>query len=370
MPRLLFRCKIAAMIVGAAMIANFPINAWSQQPQWKNNGGIVLSISTPENNTYVSINAGSIALVATASDNDCFRYYDGPWYPYSDDVSSGDDPNNYHIWWTLSGDGELTDMYGGSGAYTPPGYSAGNDLRSATIIAHADDFNRGSDTNGYDDGPAQQSRTIKIWQVSLTKQQSGTEDASYNGSSAPAYKGGIDLGYKQHGDIVNVDGGGTGKVEFFCLNTQIQGAMSEDSNVPTGNFEWRQEIMGEVKVIEQGGSWAVYQQHSTWTDDSPISGYADGNSQDTDQYGNPDVNKIFMRDSPGAGTGIFNDEWDPYIGINIDFSFRNWVVFGGVIVSDNPGELNNLTWSMQKEISRPSLTPPNNKWANTIYQDR
>ena len=138
---------------------------------------ISVNISSPADNTYVPINHGQ-SLQASAVDWDCERYRDpgeqwSAWYTYYDDVTTGNTSSDYHMWWTKM-DGTFTDMYGTTATWIAPDYSAGNNVRNVAVTAHANDYNRGSDTSGYNDTGREDFITLKVWQVTVTAKQSSS----------------------------------------------------------------------------------------------------------------------------------------------------------------------------------------------------
>lgn len=352
---LLFQRKIAVLVLAMAVTCQFPNAVRAVGPEdaeeWKNNGDITVTVTSPADNTYRSINSGSLNLAASASDSDCYRVAT-TWYPYSDEVNSGDDASSYHIWWTKSGDGDLPDMYGGSGSYTAPGYSSGNNLRTVTISAHADDFNRSGDTYGYGDTAKQKNRTVKIWQVALSEMRTGDESSNFNGTSFDAASGGKKLGQLSWGDTVNVKSTGTtGICNLFGDGVQIKGVVSTDSNIPTSTFYWYQQMKGITKHSIDGSTWVTpYDENdANYVDDSvqPWDGNVDNDrdTRNTEAGGNPDVDEIFLRDPPGfnAGTDNKNTNW---LMLYRDKTYKTHVKYGGNIVS------NYIEWDHDLSISR------------------
>lgn len=129
---------------------------------WDVGDPISVTVTAPDDDFWVWINS-TLNVTASASDIDRYRCdeYSYEWYSYSDEVSSGETAQDHHIWWTCS-EGSFTDEYGPSATYLAPDYVAGNDDRDVTITAHADDFNRGTDVLGFNDGAGLQAKDGKV----------------------------------------------------------------------------------------------------------------------------------------------------------------------------------------------------------------
>ena len=130
----------------------------SPESEWSADTGIVVTITSPsDDSTKMYINE-TLDCSATASDTDKYSNDGGhTWYTYSDDVSSGTSSADYHIWWTTN-IGSFTELYGPSTTYIAPDYSDGAGIRTADIAAHADDVNCGTDVLGADNAPGQAAR--------------------------------------------------------------------------------------------------------------------------------------------------------------------------------------------------------------------
>jgi len=304
-----------------------------QAEEWASPGGIQVNVLSPANNSYVTINSET-TLTGEAHDPDCYRV-GTEWYACDDDVTSGDASSDYHMWWVKhSGDGTLTDTYGTSATYSAPDYSAGNNVRDVVIRLHADDFNRGTDTYGYDDDYNPETDyavvTLKVWQVVVTVSQAGNSSANYDGTDAPATHGGTDLGWV----IPGTPAGATG----YHGNTQITGTIPAGVPTMTG-FTWRSQDTGVARRKVSGGAWGDLINHANWTDDNPGAIYQDQDSRHPNTTG-PNVREIFMVDAPGFTAGATNDAKiaapDNWTDVNFNFDFRSWVELGGVRVSNQP----------------------------------
>lgn len=295
--------------------------------EWAAKTPISINITAPANNTYVPINHTK-SLTATASDTDCYRV-GTTWYNYSDDVTSGNSSTDYHVWWTAS-TGSFTDMYGTSATYQAPGYSAGNNVRDVTITAHADDFNRGSDTYGYNDTAKQKNITLKVWQVTITIQQNGNINANNDSAQSPAY-GDPTLGWIIPGTPAAATG--------YHGNTQVTGSIPEGPGVTTG-YQWYQFKKGLKRIKISDGAWQNIYNQATWELDFDTSyGFLDADSRHPNTTGT-DVRQIFALDGPGFVAGATNDaligapnnltDW------NFDMDYRPKVNLNNILISNEP----------------------------------
>lgn len=317
---------VAICLIPSIVLAVGPEDA----DEWAVGSAISASITSPATNTYLPINHTK-SLTATASDVDCYRVEE-TWYSYSDDVTSGNAPSDYHIFWTASVGG-FYDECGTSASYYAPDYSAGNNVRNATITATAYDFNRSPDTYGYADGSDSDQITLKVWQVTVTKKQTGSRSTNNDCSGTlPTLLGGNTLGWVSHGTPTGCTG--------YYGKTELKGTIPSD--VPTvSGFAWIQDTKGVIrfKTLASIPNWVTpyFQDTSTWADDSPFAIWQDGDSRHPNTTGT-DVNEIFMLDAPGFDAWASNNAniAAPVNGraLNYDLDFRSYVKLGGVRVSN------------------------------------
>lgn len=307
---------------------------WENDDEAINNGAIDVDIIYPPDDTYVTIN-GEKGLACTASDPDCERNKpDGgawsDWYPISDDVTSGNTSSNYHILWTFTGDGEILDedKYYTSSLYTAPDYSEGNDVRDVTITATADDIDRGNESptnKGYKESDANDSITLKIWQVTVTAQQSGTTSTNYDGTAMPQYYGDTDLGW-----ITPNDPNAAG----YHGNTQIKGSIPSGPNVQTG-YSWSQYFKGYARYKVNGGSWVYDPNEPDWKEDGTALTDCDSRHPNG---GGTDVREIFTLDAPGFTAGYDNNDYigNPHNWTDAEnkLDFKTYVNYGGNRISN------------------------------------
>lgn len=67
---------------------------------------------------------------------------DGVWRDLYNDMATGNTKLNYHMSWSLSGDGELSTEYGPATTYNAPDYSADSDVRDVTLTVTVDEVDR------------------------------------------------------------------------------------------------------------------------------------------------------------------------------------------------------------------------------------
>ena len=308
--------------------------------EWQNNGAISVNITSPASETYVPINMFT-ELHATANDPDCERRKQDSdpwtdWYAINDDVSSGDTVNNYHIWWTCTGDGEILDgyEYGPMSYYESPDYSAGNNVRAIDIVAHADDFDRGNEnpTNkGYKESAGSNSICLNVWQITVETQQSGTTSTNYDGPAMPESRGDTELGWITPCTLDNKAG--------YYGNTQIKGSIPSGPNVKTG-YCWFQDSWSYARYKVQGNSNWVYDigPQTEWTEDM-LPDYARKDEDSRHPNGSGiDVREIFALDAPGFYAGYTDatridapDNWTDY---ELDANLKAYVYLGPVRVSN------------------------------------
>lgn len=273
-------------------------------------------------------------------------------------------------------------QYGTSVTYVAPDYGNAGD---ETITCTAYDHDRESDwedTNGWDDsgspdssanneGNASANVTVKVWQVTLDAKQNGTESSNCNALPFPHEFGGLTLGEVDHGQTVQEEGAVApytpfnGDVLGFSTSTEIWGERSSPySSLPDYTFSWFQKKTGTNKGTTDGENWGIdgTPDNDAWDGPHPIpsAGHVDGDTRDTQQGGNPDVNKIFHRDAPGASFGPTNDG-GAAIGYNRNYTFKNWVEYAGIRVS------NEKTWNLQMECNRPDT---DSTWSRATYTSR
>jgi len=334
----------------------------------------------PAPDNYVPINHTRY-LKATAFDKDCWRADENDtWHPYDDDVTSGDTETNHHMWWTVpAGSGKLTAAYGPSATYVAPTYSffrwLTNGVSNVTVNVFAVDYNRGAGekskdpTTGFPDAQAGASIVLKVWQVEVTAQQSGTLSKNYSGEHKwPVELGGEKLGWIAHG----VPQGSQG----YFGGTQITGNIPDGPGVTTG-YHWYQRTQGVSKYkVKNNDEWTEEDDGDDGEADpeDPDNWYTDINTQDPDddysckdedsldKHG-IDVRQIFLLDNPGILTGANNDvniadspfiamkdkcNWTDY---DHDTTYQTWVTFGDKRVS------NRRKWGVKF-----TLEVQNDKW--------
>ncbi|MHC4693589.1 MAG: hypothetical protein ACYS67_12680 [Planctomycetota bacterium] len=326
------------------------------QYEWKDDESIEVEITSPDDDTYVPINHTQ-SLSATASDPDCQRHKnDGDtewsdWYPIDDEVTSGNDSNDYHMWWEVSGGGEIVDeaphtMYGTSALYQAPDYEAGSDVRDVTVTAKADDFNRGDETptnRGYGDSQQEDSITLKVWQVTVTVSQSGSvsgnnDTVGYGDPNKPyGDEGGDKLGWVEFNEP-------NGCV-FDGHNTEPKGSVpsgikdSSNNDIVDG-FVWKQDMKGisRIKTTTSDPNWVTpyLENDSNWVPDNPGSSWYDGDCRHPNGSSGENVHEIFMLDGPGLRVGTGNNAniaagWRT---LERDKQYRSFVHYGGERVSN------------------------------------
>lgn len=319
-----------------------PDNAWRTKDKDGNAAPIAVSITAPTAAArtgsplahYVPINH-TFALTASASDTDSYckptdKGGDGQWYNYGDDVTSGTDAADHHLWWTVtSGDGSFPEVsrYGVSGTYVAPDYHAGSALRTAKVQARAQDYQRTGDNLG-DDADSQGNSaefTLKVWQVTVTVHQNGQKSANNDATTAPATHGGADLGWVVPGAPAGAEG--------YHGNTEVKGTIPAGPGVTTG-YAWINEKKGFTRIKVNGGAWNKIADHPAWTDDSPYAMYQDQDSR----HGGNDVREIFMVDAPGFIAGATNDNRigapDNWTDLERDMDYKSHVNLGGTRVSN------------------------------------
>lgn len=308
---------IGLLFVRAAVLAVGPEDA----EEWDAKTPISVSITSPADNTYVPINHTQ-TLTATATDIDCYRV-GTTWYDYGDDVTSGDQSTDFHVWWTATA-GIMTDMYGTAATFLAPDYSAGNDVRDVVVSAHADDVNRGDDTYGDSTETSQQQNlTLKVWQVTVTVSQAGTKSVNNDADALPVTHGGTTHGWIIPGTPVGATG--------YAANTEIMGSIPEGPGVQTG-FVWESFRKGIAK-FRSGGVWTDLDNTPNWADDSPED-YYDVDSR----HGGTDERQIFMQDAPIFHAGATNDAgiaagWTDF---SYQYDFKSRVMYGGIRISNEP----------------------------------
>jgi len=323
-----------AAIVAASLLVLYPKLSLAVSPsdadEWAAKDPITVTI-TSATNTYLAINKTK-SLSATATDPDCYRV-DSTWYNYSDQVTSGNNSTDYHIWWTAS-EGTFPDMYGTSATYEAPDYAAGSSVRNVTVTAHADDFDRGDETPtdaGYAESADTDSITVKVWQIHVGGHIFGTTDSSYDGTPVPTAFGGTDLGWI----TPNNPAGATG---YHC-NTELYGSIPSAISTTSG-FNWYNYKQGIVrhKTNASEPNWATpydYNHPSSYEFDfGPAYSYLDADPRHPNTTGT-NVHKIFAMDAPGAIVGLTNDAGiPPWTYLDFEMFFKAWVEMGGVRVSN------------------------------------
>lgn len=133
---------------------------------------------------------------------------------------------------------------------------------------------------------------MKVWQITLTKQQSETRDEHYKGSGLVARAGGTTLGWT----IPGTPEGATG----YHANTQITGAIPKKPGKPD-DYLWWQDVTGEAWYTVDGKKEVRLKKNRNRDFDF---GYW---LLGTDSRDNPDDRKIFALDSPGINAGVNNN---------------------------------------------------------------
>lgn len=279
---------------------------------------------------YTPINQ-IVDMFASASDTDSYclpadEGGDGIWYNYSDDVRSGFSAADHHLLWTISsGGGEFVDSnrYGFLASYRAPDYSHGNNLRTVRVKVEADDYQRAGDNLGDpNDSGKDDSIELKIWQVTVSFRQSGTNSPN-NNVQAPIHTGGANLGWVTPG----TPPGNTG----YNGNTEIKGTIPAGPGVVTGYY-WVNEKKGFTRRKVNGGDWVNVLGSTVWTGDSPHHLFQDRDSR----HGGVDVREIFMVDSPGFEAGASNDFGidQGWTDVERDMNFRAHVKLGDTRISN------------------------------------
>ena len=330
------------IIVVALITISFSHSACSveYEYQWGQVGEIDVDLYGPEDGTYVPINFPKY-LFAVASDLDCYRWREvgtsqwTEWYTYYDAVQLGNTSSDYYMWWTADM-GIYTDMYGTQANWTAPDYSSGNNVRDVTVTAHANDYNRGSDTFGYNDTGREDWITLKVWQVAVTANQSNSISTyndcyGYQGPPDiyPTWKAKRTLGWIYHNTPTGAEG--------YFGKTELQGTVP--TGVPTvSGFDWKSEVMGvyrhKTTSSDPDWVWPYDVRYVNWEPDSPESSFSDEDCRHPN--GGTNVHEIFMLDGPGLRTYANNDYAiaSGWCRIDFDFVFRSYVKIGGYRVSN------------------------------------
>jgi len=309
---------VALSSVCPAVLAVGPEDA----EQWNVKGSITVSITSPANNTYVPINHTQV-LTASASDPDCYRV-GTTWYDYSDDVTSGETWEDYHMDWGAA-EGYFTEMYGTSATYLAPDYSAGYNVRDVYVCVQADDYNRGTDTFGANDPGDAAEMHLKVWQVTVTVSQVHSQSPNNDADDLLTIWGGT-----THGWIIpGTPAGATG----YHGNTEITGSIPEGPGVTTG-YTWAHFRKG-IGKYQDGGGWHDLDNTPNWVADGPY-GYYDVDSRHPN--GVTDVRQIFMQDPPGATVGASNDDGIAagWTDLSFQYDFKSRVMYGGIRISNEP----------------------------------
>jgi len=326
------------IILAAVITIGFSHSALSveYEYQWGQVGEIDVDLYGPEDGTYVPINTSKY-LGALASDEDCYRYREvgtsqwSEWYTYWDVVQYGNTSSDYHMWWEAE-DGEFEDMYGSQALWTAPDYS-GSGIRNVTVTVHADDFNRGTDTFGYNDGSRSDSINLKVWEVEVSARQSGTKSSNNDVTDDPSY-GDPNLGW-----IVPDP---TGPEDGYYGNTELKGSIPEGvPYIPYYSYDWYNGMKGikRHKDVASSPDWVTPYDYNetTYEYDSWESASCDGDPKSPDDVGSY-VREIFAMDSPGIFAGTTNDNAIAapynYRAINFDMDYQTYVKYGGIRVSN------------------------------------
>ncbi|HUT30912.1 MAG TPA: hypothetical protein VMX13_14055 [Sedimentisphaerales bacterium] len=321
--------------------------------EWDSARPIEITIDSPATNTYLPIN-DTQSLHAYVRDCDEYRV-DEQWYTYWDEVRSGNTSTDYHIWWEAT-EGTWNDMYGVYATYKAPEYESGSSIRTVTITAHANDIDRGDETPtdaGYEEDDETDSITLKIWQIDVTGQISGTTSSNYDGFAMPTAYGGTDLGWVEHGNP-------TGATGYFG-NIQLKGSKSSSLNITTG-FSWYNYVKGIVrhKTTTSEPSWVTpydFNEPDYILDFGPAGPNPCVDKDMRHPDGGTDVSEIFALDAPGWDTGTDNDKDIPPL-TYYDFcaDYKAWVVYSGVPVS------NECLWGVGFELDEVS-----GEWSDVFH---
>ncbi len=189
----------------------------SPSSEWRVADAIEVTITLPTADGWELYINQQMSCAATATDRDEYSNDGGvTWYPYYDDVTSGNTAEDYHISWSAT-EGTFTEYFGPTTTYIAPPYADGQDARDVTIYATATDVNRGTDVLGAPDGSATKPSPGKVFTYKISVDQGPTTsmgghnpDNPPMGGFPPQYGGGK-LGFIKPGDGV-IDGyyGSTG----------------------------------------------------------------------------------------------------------------------------------------------------------------
>ena len=283
-----------------------------------------------------------IKIEAAASDEDEYcrdaaSGGDGQWYPWNDDVISGNTAADYHmIWAKLGGPGEITEEYGTSCIFNAPTeyMASGGDLQAATIeVVASDKHARDGLALGAGDPGVIDQVVIKVWQVTVTSKQAGAWDGANDINAA----GFSTVGLPTLG--MNTPGAPAGTTGFHG-STENKGAIPSDPEVSTG-YSWCNDKKGTSSDFING-QWVVVDDFQNWTPDNPIAA-----ATDVDQSsGGVDTWKIFMVDAPGLGTGAGNNAGiaNGTTGLDFRLEFRSYVKLNGIVIS------NKEVWEVDFEL--------------------
>jgi len=244
-------------------------------------------------------------------------------------VTSGNSVDTYHMWWTAIA-GTFTDMYSPTAIWKAPDYSPGSGISNIAVTAHANDYNRGTDTSGYDDTGRKDWITLRVWQVTVTSSQSGTTSSNYDGPATPASYGGSNLGWV-------VPGTPAGATSYHG-NTELSGSIP--SGVPYRNdYRWYNYMKGYYRHKVQGSSsWVYGWNYSDWIPDFDPSYYWTDRDPKHPNGTGPNVGAIFAMDAPGFLAGSTNDNKiaapDNWRDLEFDMDYRANVSLDGIPVSN------------------------------------
>ena len=281
--------------------------------------GITVSITSPANdNTWIPVN-GSASLMASASDLDQCRTSTNNgaswsnWSNYYDDVTSGTTSTDYHMIWSGPGNPAQEFAYGRYGTsvtYYPGPYGNAGD-KSITCTAY--DYDRTSpddreDTNGdttgspnssaNNDGSGSATRTIHVWQVTVTTRQSGSKSTNNDIANYAVY-GDPSLGFVTPNNPAGC-AGYHGKTEFKGVIT---------SGAPyRADYLWCNFKKGTSRhaVSSDPSTWIVHANYPDFVADGPDSAFADSDPRHPNATGT-DTSEIYGWDGPGFAAGLSND---------------------------------------------------------------
>ena len=322
-------------------------NVLDNDVEWAAGDPIEGTITTSDGENPGILVGHTLTLYLNAMDRDRLKD-NGVWRDYYDDVTSGDNAEDYHVMWTASegkfvlADGsEVTTAYGTDVTYLAPDYAEGQDSRNVTITATVDDFNRGDDVLGFDDQALQLQKQVKVAQVAVTVKQQGDLSDQYDGPDLPDETGGTKLGLVRHGTPAGCT--------WYAGNTELMGTVGAGGD-QTG-YRWVNKVKAKWEYEQNDDNdWGIDGRNDPdWVDDFDLAyQWTDTDTRSPDGPEGAETHKIFAFDSPGWNAGLDNKRniapnanWT---GVRQDYRFECWVEHDGKKVS------NVKPWRVQFEL--------------------